>query len=237
MRVEVFGALAFAGSLGGSAESFCPDGCSSHSSPHGFLVGARGSYVLPSRLRVEVSAGFLRVAPSIERTVPGGSDYFYSLHDSLVVGGPFVSAGMGYGLPLGDVFQLTGRVAVGAFFVRSSDSVTGLVSRAGDAPLPVDIDHAGGGVRAVDVFVLPALGGELHFGRFQLGASLGAGIFLADGPTLPNGEVVVQAVCPQGAATTVVPLGCVRGSRAVSAENAYQRFVLWIPEISVGTTF
>lgn len=241
LRVEAFGGVGFTGSLGGAASAVCPDRCTRGASL-GVLVGARGAYVLPIGLRFELGAGYLRVASSLSRkesaTRPppaGVGAATYELDDAIVVSGPIATLGLGYGYPVTRALRLTGRTSLGAFFGSARDTVSGRVTRGAESQ-DVFVEGSGRATRAVDFFVMPELGAEYAIGRVHVAAGLGAGIFLLDGPASGLGDTQVSAAAT---ACTGNPaqLACVANDGGRRGEKAYGSFVLWVPQIGVGTTF
>jgi hypothetical protein len=242
IRIEAHGGYLFGGTLGGTAESSCPDACTNRSKPSGVLVGVRGGYVLPSGLVPEIGVGYLSVSTSLVRTVGPvpADDYSYRMADSITVSGPYASAGIGWNVGLGSTVELEPRLTLGAFFARSRDSIDGQLVRSGEPSVPVDVASNGQGVRGLDFFAKPEVAARAKVGAFHVGLGFGAAIFLVDGPALPHGDTSVSASAidtTPPAPGKPIPLGALRATSQVAGETAYRRFVLWSPEIGVGYTF
>jgi PEGA domain len=238
LRLEALGGFGFSSSLGSDAEADCPDGCARDGMPMGFAGGIRGAYVLPMGLQVEVGGGYMQMSAKLDQTVDVvGQSYVYEISHDMLLSGPYAGAGIRYGIDVGAQFRTTGGVTLGAWFAKSRDAASGRIVR-GTETVDAVIQDAGASTRAVDFFVMPELGMEKAFGSFHVGLGLGLGIFLLDGPTLPNGET--GPVMPAGApscADAPNALYCVSGSNEIAGDSkGYSRFLVWMPRVNVGWT-
>jgi hypothetical protein len=107
---------------------------------------------------------------------------------------------------------------------------------AGGQTLTASVEGAGAVVRSASAFIDPELGLDVKLGSFHLGVSVALFLFLADGPSLPNGALTVprNAMC---SATNAGQIGCGQQSDAVKGESAYGRSLFVSPQLAAGYAF
>ncbi|MBM4377042.1 MAG: hypothetical protein FJ095_18320 [Deltaproteobacteria bacterium] len=235
--VEALGGYALAPRLGADAATRCVV-CPSLPLAHGLVGALRGGYRFPVGVALELTAGYLRLESSFERTVAPSSppvsrpELAYLVSDRLRVDGPFAVVGVGYRRGLGTRFALGGRVFVGGMFSRAVDPAE-VTLAAGDDRLEASLSDATprstGGVLVTG----GDLTGTLRFGAYELGLSLTAMVLPLGGPTL-NGRTVsipIVAGCASG------DLGCIPSGAPFDDERAHSNALIVSPALSFGRTF
>ena len=232
-----FGGWGMGGGLRSGPERTCPGGCSADPPATGFVVGARAGFELPALVSVELNAGFLSLWRSIDREFETsftheGSTWpvTYSLEDKVRLQGPFVGAGASQRVPLTERWSLVGRTTIGAWFTKSTDTVTG---RVGEETL--SIANAGKSVSSTALVVMPELGAQWALEPWTLSAGLAALFVPMEGPTLPHGGMVASP----DACTSANPgaPSCAPESEAIGNERAYGPFWMLLPQVSVSHRF
>jgi hypothetical protein len=240
LRAEAFGGPAL-GSLGSDPEAKCPDACTGSSRAGGLIAGLRGAYRFRIGLSLELGGGvmllqstFARTASSTYSVEPNTYTATYELHHEIHVDGPFVEGGLSQHLALGRRFGLLGRAAFGALLASARDPVRATASTGGES-VPATIEKSGDSARGVAAYVRPEVGGDVRFGRLQLGLSLSLAYFLTDGPSLPNGAIKV----PITGCTPANPgdVHCAKDAPLTANEHPWTRALLWMPQLTAGYTF
>ena len=241
------GGVAIAPSLGSGAEQSCDSsGCPDNPAALGFVVSARAGYEFWFGLSVEAIGGYMALSKSITRDFKssfpvgdGASEESiptsYNLTDQIRLSGPLAGAGIGYRHMFGERFQLRGNVLVGALFASTSDAIEGTVTASGGS-LPVAVDGSGAAASSVSLFVMPELRLGARCGGFSVGAGLALGVFALAGPDYEYDELRLMAgSCDGGSDPKSVQ--CTPGNQALSAEQSYGTFVMWLPSVSAGYAF
>jgi hypothetical protein len=237
---EILGGAMIGPSLSGDAEDACPDACS-RDPALGFLVGARGGYRFPIGIAVEFAGGYMRLTQSIERTERDSfiavtaegeqeATVTYDLTDDILVHGPFASVGASYRYTT-DMFHLGTRASLGLLVSFSRDSVGGSASTTGPS-VPVFLEHGDATAVSAAPFLAPEITAGLALGPVDLGLSLGAAFFPAQGPELERGRFG-----PTSSATNEADPGAVENapeSAVIDGERAYGRFVVFMPALTLG---
>jgi hypothetical protein len=239
---EGFGGVGVGSGLGSGAEAACPSNCADDALLFDYAAGARVGYELPFRLSIELSAGFMFMKTSVDRTFhesfpysstgPGQMvDVTYALHDDLRMSGPFAAAGASYRLPLGGWLELGAGAEVGVLFAGTRDSIDGTAT-GGGVTREIAVDGSGRRVRSAPVFVYPDLRATARIGAFGVGVGLGALVFVIAGPKNDNGELIVVATC-----NDTPTVDCTPNSGALIAERAHGRPLVWLPTLRAGYRF
>ncbi|CAN97601.1 putative S-layer-like protein [Sorangium cellulosum So ce56] len=243
-RLEATGGYAFASSLESDAERSCGSySCSGVSRPSGVLAGVRGSYEFPIGAAIELTAGYLSLHTTLDRSLdatyaaPRGGDerlpIRYSFHDDIGMAGVTVIVGGSYHYGLSSWLDVGGALGLGVVLAEMSDEVTGTASDA-ERTVSVAVQNAGRAVRAAAPFAMPELRLRLKLGRFSASAGLGVGFFLVDGPPLETGNTyVVGAECDEAHPT----VDCAPGKKVVFEELAHGTFTMFFPNVSAGYRF
>ncbi|WP_437981953.1 PEGA domain-containing protein [Sorangium sp. So ce117] len=243
-RLEATGGYAFASSLESDAERSCGSySCSDISRPSGVLAGVRGSYEFPSGAAIELTAGYLSLHTTLDRSLDatyadprGGNDRLpirYSFHDDIGMAGVTVIVGGSYHYGLSSWLDVGGALGLGVVLAEMSDEVTGTASDA-ERTVSVAVQNAGRAVRAAAPFAMPELRLRLKLGRLSASAGLGVGFFLVDGPPLETGNTyVVGAECDEARPT----VDCAPGKKVVFEELAHGTFTMFFPNVSAGYRF
>jgi PEGA domain-containing protein len=241
--LEALVAFAVTPSLGSAAEASCDVyTCSADGAALGAIAGLRGGYELPFRLSLELGAGFLRVAKSLQRTVDESFIYgngnrvatTYELEDALRITGGFVTGGLGYRAPIADPVELRLRLHVGALFSSAHDTVTGTAS-AGTERADVAVAGSGSSGVAPDLLFLPEVHLGVRLGAFALSAGLTVAILALPAPDSELGDITVAGNCDPSASPGSV--ACAPGEASVAGERAYGPMVIWSPGVSAGYWF
>ncbi|WP_437280352.1 PEGA domain-containing protein [Sorangium sp. So ce375] len=242
--VEAAAGYAFASSLESDAERSCGSfSCSGISRPSGVLAGVRGSYEFPIGAAIELTAGYLRLHTSLDRSLdatyaaPDGSDerlpIRYSFHDDILMAGVTVIVGGSYHYGLSSWLDVGGALGLGVVLAETRDEVTGTASDA-QRTVSVAVQSAGVAVRSAAAFAIPELRLRLRLGHFSASAGLGVGFFLVDGPPLQTGNTyVVGAECDEAHPT----VDCAPGKKVVFQELAHGSFTMFLPNVTAGYRF
>jgi len=201
--VELLGGIGFAPSFAGGADSACGSGtCGDRSRPFGFIVGARGGYVLTRGLGIELFLGYLTLKESMARTViaQGERGRTYTAtdyEDETSLSGPLAALSASYRLL--ETTPLTFRVWAGAARMGARFSNGGTFSgpfevTAGTPPTPFEVtvtQHTSVPEESASIWV-PLVGPEVRFGyqvTKKLSFDLGVALFLMLAPdTERNGN-------------------------------------------------
>jgi hypothetical protein len=243
--LEAMGGFALSPSLGSEAEKSCNSSdfeCGSNGLALGVLAGAKVGYEFTFGLSIEAFGGFLYAHKSLERSVassdmPGAR---FDLHDSMRVMGPVVAGGVGYRVPLGEVFQLRAHALVGALFGFARDRITGTVTLAAesrDIGVIDDQRQATDNAKAgTNLVVLPAIDLGARFGDLYATLGLVVGLLVLPGPTYPASGIVLptSANCDHAHPTGI---DCVSESDRVKGESAWGTSVLFVPSLGLGYMF
>jgi hypothetical protein len=235
---ELHGGLAAGTSLGSDVGAGCPDECDAEGAVLGLVAGVRGGYRLPFGGSIELGGGYMRFRQSIDRTETDtfgdqSTPIAYELSDEVGVHGPYASVGLGYRRNVTDRVHLGGRAAFGLLVASSSDPLTG-TAFAGGSSARVFVERGDESVTSVAPFIAPELYAGVAVGPFEIGLSLGAAAFLADGPVLDRGRFGAQT--DDGVTDPSSALASPE-SDVLEREQAYSQFVLFVPQLSFGGSF
>ncbi|MEP7124595.1 MAG: hypothetical protein ABJE95_26945 [Byssovorax sp.] len=234
-----FGGGALGRSLGSTAEASCDTSCSQRSLVSGGIGGLRAGVRSPFDLSIELEGGWISLHTSLVRRlrssgVDGNPLTTFTLNDALDFGGPFLALGLSQRIALGSRLGLTARLTAGVVFAGSSDPISGTATgRAGDT-IAAGLVKASKPVRSADAFVLPEVGVSVRLGDFDVSAGIALGAFLADGPSLDHGVLIVTPGACKGPDTAAV--ACAPQSSLVDKDVGYGPFLVAIPRLELGYT-
>jgi len=231
--LDLTGGLAFGSSLGSDAESKC----TSCDGARGFLAAARFGYELPIKVSAFIGVGYFSVSRDVHRELSssfeGGTGpvpVTYALDDRLKVAAPLGFLGAGYRVPLGR-FSIGAHMALGVGPVAARDAVTG---RAFNSTSSAEVDVVGSGrtERGVLVVAAPDVFASVRLGPVDVKLAFSVVASLVNGPRLDTGEMrIATGSCRPGS------VECAKGTTLVARERAFGRFLMWVPEASVGVSF
>jgi hypothetical protein len=228
--VEATGGYALGRSLGGTAE------CGSCDGARGAVATLRFGYELPIRISAFLGAGYLSLGRELDRTVDstfsGGVPITYVLSDSVRVSGPIGVVGAGYRIPLGR-FDVAARLSLGFGAIAARDAITGS-ARNSSSSGAIDIEASGRTERGALVLAIPEVSFGVRLGAFHVSLGVSALASLTNGPKLPTGEMRVTDASPSCTPGTVQ---CAPAKSLLAGERAFGRFVMWVPQLSVGVSF
>lgn len=221
--------LATANSLRGEAEMVC----TTCDAVHGGLITAQLSYRLPNHLVFDITAGIVDLEHKFSREYSVGP-LKYQLEDQLRLRGLMAQLGVGYQLGISKRWSLVGRLGAGILSAKTNDVISGNI-RDEDTSVGLTVDQSGTPSRSLSLLFVSSLNVEVQLSRkLHLGFGLGGILSLLDGPRLEHGEVGPSSPCNSD---KIEKLPCLKANNFTANERAYSRFLLWTPQISLGSDF
>jgi hypothetical protein len=235
---------AFASSLDSGAEEGCAAGrCTGRASPSGSLAGVRGGYEFPPGASIEVTAGYLALSTTFDRTLKttfsdprSTTDRLpitYTMSDDIEMSGVSVVVGGSYRYGLTSWLDASAALGLGVVLAGTRDAVSGAASDDGSV-VPVEVYRSGRTVHSAAPFAMPEARLKLRFGHFTAGAAMGFAFFLIDGPPHETGDTYVKGGSCDETHPTV---SCAKPKKVVFEERAYGTFTMFVPNITVGYRF
>ena len=238
--VGALGGVALGATLGSGAEAGCPSACADNPIVTGGLVGARAGYRFRFGTSMELTAAYLSLGLSSDRTrtavFPTNAPRFtvhYDLHDHIRLSGPLLMVGASHRIPLLKWVHLMPRASVGVLLGHVRNPVTGAASTNAE-PVRVQIRGAGDSMPATRVVLAPELGAVVPWRQFELGLALAVAIVPGDGPTFSQSTVEVAPSCSP---TSPGAVGCAPSSSLLANERALGAFYVWVPQVTLGYVF
>lgn len=239
LRLGLWGGPALGSGLGSGAESCTGFRCDDSSGAGGLLGALRFDYELPSQLLLTASAGFISVGVDGERSVDvplATRTATYRIEDDIGLAGPFVEAGLGYRLSLGEVVDLTGRGQVGVIFASTKQTSTATVSD-GEDTITADVDGTGSATDSASVFLHPTM--ELGLNLAALRVSLGVGVLWVpiSGADNDHGDTSPRPRAGTNCTSTPLPVDCAINTGITRNETSHGSFALVVPTLGLAWAF
>ncbi|AKT42924.1 tetratricopeptide repeat protein [Chondromyces crocatus] len=245
--LQAHGGYVVGPSLGSNAEVAVQRTCAGVACPGaaGVHLGLRLGYLTSFGLGIEISAGYLDLSSTFQRTIaiprpkqPASVLATYTLDHELLLRGSYAGAGLSYRLPIGWRLSGLGRMTAMLASAQSADRVSGIGRSANlDEEAPLVVEDRDQVLRSAPVLLSPEIGVEAAWGRLRLALSIAALILPSQGPRFSGRRVGVDATCPGPGVNSVERLACMPDSNALSREPAYGAFLLWTPQLAVAATF
>lgn len=239
--VGAFGGLAWGPTFGSAAEAGCPSLCSGTPGVFGGAVGARAGFRFQFDTSIELSAGYLAMGLSSQRTrtdvFPTNAPAYtvhYTLDDDIRYAGALLAVGASQKIRLRRWLYLVPRASIGVFLANVRNPVTGTASTTGSESVPVQIQGAGNTVSATRAVIAPEIGAMVPWSGFELGLGLQVAFLPGSNVNFTYGSIQVPPNCP---ATNPGAVGCAPSSSVIAGERALGAFYVLMPQLSVSRVF